>query len=156
MAPFSLYVRALLAYSINEHQEGFVRRIDLWLPPRSFTVQDDGRGMGLHREGYVSNLMGTLCQAQGPVQLHGVGLSIVAASSPSLIVESRRDSKLWTQSFAWGIADGPLRCEPAGPETGTRINVALPAEAADIDAADVIAQVEAWRKTYAGLVIAVH
>ena len=156
MSPFSLYARAFLAYCIHEHQEGFVRRIDVWLQPRSFTAQDDGRGMGLHREGYVTNLMGTLCGGPGAIQLHGIGLSIVAASSPSLAIEARRDGKLWRQSFAWGIADGPPRSEPAGPDTGTRITVALPAEAADIDAADVIAQVEVWRKMYAGLTIVVH
>ncbi|MBC7603563.1 MAG: DNA topoisomerase IV subunit B, partial [Ramlibacter sp.] len=101
MTPFSLYARAFIAYCVHEYQLGHVTRIDVWLTPRSFTVGDDGRGMGLHREGYVTNLMGTICGAHGEVQLHGVGLSIVAASSPSLEVESRRDRKLWKQSFAW-------------------------------------------------------
>lgn len=101
MIPRALLVRALLAYSVHEHQEGHARHVDLWLRPESFTVQDDGRGMGLDREGYVEGLMGLLVGRPGVVQLHGVGLSLIAASTPRLEVESRRAGSLWKQSFAW-------------------------------------------------------
>jgi DNA gyrase/topoisomerase IV subunit B len=156
MASFALFARALLAYSVHEHQEGHAHRIDVWLQPRSFTVQDDGRGMGLHREGYVADLMGLLCGARAELQLHGVGLSIVAASTPSLVVESRRDGKRWTQAFAWGIADAPPSSAPSGPETGTRVTVTVAPGSPDIDPAQVLAQIDLWRELYKGLTIAVH
>ncbi|MRD48269.1 hypothetical protein GHT07_13345 [Caenimonas koreensis DSM 17982] len=156
MSSFTLYARALLAYSIHEHQEGHVKRIDVWITPRSFTVQDDGRGMGLHRDGYVTNLMGTICDTHGPVQLHGVGLSIVAASTPLLQVESRRDGKLWKQSFAWGSAIGNPTSEPCDARAGTRITVAVPPDSQDINAADVIDQISVWRALYPSLAIEVN
>jgi DNA gyrase/topoisomerase IV subunit B len=156
MGSFALLARALLAYSVHEHQEGHARRIDVWLRPRSFTVQDDGRGMGLHREGYVADLMGLLCGARGALQLHGVGLSVIAASTPSLVVESRRGGKRWTQTFAWGIAGAPPSSEPSGPETGTCITMTVAPGSPDIDPAQVLAQVDVWRDLHKGLTIAVH
>ena len=90
MNPSSLFTDALLAYSVHEHQLGHVKRVDMWVHMRSFTIQDDGRGMGLDRPGYVESLMGLLAGRGGEVQLHGVGLAIIAAATPLLTVESRR------------------------------------------------------------------
>src|SRR6478609_7187530 len=103
----ALLVCAVTAYSVHEHQEGFVQGISIVLDGNGFTLEDDGRGIGLHRAGYVENLLGTLVGGPGPVQLHGVGLSVVAASLQSLAVQSRRGGQLWTQSFSRGVADGP-------------------------------------------------
>lgn len=58
MTLFTRLAKALLAYAVYEHQEGHARRIDLWPQPRSLIVQDDGRGMGLDRDGDVESLMG--------------------------------------------------------------------------------------------------
>jgi hypothetical protein len=77
----ALLVCALTAYSVHEHQEGFVREITISLNRDGFAVEDDGRGIGLDRDRYVDTLMGTPVGGPGPVQLHGVGLSVVASKA---------------------------------------------------------------------------
>jgi DNA gyrase subunit B len=152
----ALFACALLAYSIHEHQQGHGRRIDVWLRPESMTVQDDGRGIGLDREGYVEGLMGLLVGHPAAVQLHGVGLSLIAASTPRLEVESRRGGTLWRQSFAWGVAEGPPLRQPAGPQTGTRITFLGRASSPESELAEVAAQIDRWRRWNPELTIAVH
>ena len=152
----ALFARALLAYAVHEHQEGHARRIDVWLRSQSFTVQDDGRGMGLDREGYVEGLMGIVVGRSDVVQLHGVGLSLIAASTPRLEVESRRGGSLWKQSFAWGVADGPPLREPGGPETGTRITFVGPVSSPEAELAELAVHIARWQERNPGLTIAVH
>jgi DNA gyrase/topoisomerase IV subunit B len=157
MSPFTLFAQALLAYSVHEHQEGHAHRIDIRIQPRSIVVQDDGRGMGLHREGYVENLMGLFGARAGAVQLHGVGLSLVASSTPRLMVESRRGGRIWTQTFSWGLADAPpssTALDDGG--TGTRVTVEVAPGSPDIDAVEVMAQVDRWRKLHPGLTFVAH
>lgn len=156
MNPFALFTDALLAYSVHEHQLGHVKRIDLRVQPRAFTIQDDGRGMGLDRPGYVESLLGLLAGAAGEVQLHGIALAIIAAASPRLTVESRRGDHNWMQCFAWGIAEAPPTQGPAGPARGTRVTVELPADAAVLDVETVRAQAARWQAAHPGLAIEVH
>lgn len=156
MAPFTLFARALLAYSVHEFQEGHAGRIDVWIGPRAFTVQDNGRGMGLDRPGYVAQLMGLLVGGADTVQLHGVGLSLIATATPRLAIESRRGGRLWTQTFSWGVADATPRSSPAGPETGTRVTFDVPAGAPDIEVSEVLSCVDHWRKSKPGLAFVVH
>lgn len=151
----SLLVRALLAYSIHEHEAGAAKRIQLKLQRRSFTIEDDGRGMGLDRDGYVVGLLEQLTDHGREVVLHGIGLAMIAMSSPKLSIESRRHGSLSTQTYSWGIAQGPVKSQPAGPETGTRVAVTLASDAPEIERGEVLAQVEAWRATYPGLTIEV-
>jgi DNA gyrase/topoisomerase IV subunit B len=152
----TLIARALLAYSVYEHHEGHATRVDVWVRPESFTVQDDGRGMGLDREGYVEGLVGLLVGRPGTVQLHGVGLSLIGASTPRLSIESRRGGRLWKQSFAWGIADGLPLQEPCGPETGTRITFDRSAGSSAFDLVELSRQIDLWREAHPRLKIVVH
>jgi DNA gyrase/topoisomerase IV subunit B len=156
MAPFTLFARAVLAYSVHEHQEGHASRIDVWVHPETFTVQDDGRGMGLDRDGYVEGLMGQLVGRPGAVQLHGVGLSLIAASTPRLAIESCRGDSLWRQTFAWGIADGPPQRGPAGSAKGTRITLFVAPGSPGVDSADLLVQIDVWRASYPQLTITLH
>ena len=148
--------RALIAYSVHEHQEGHVRRIDVWIRPGSLIVQDDGRGMGLDRAGYVDGLMGSLACRTDIVQLHGIALSLVATSTPSLHIESRRNGSLWTQRFAWGVPEAAPHCVGPTSETGTRIEMNVAHGEAEIEASAVIAQVDHWRRAHPALVFAMH
>lgn len=149
----TVLVRALLAYSVHEHQDqaGAATRINLRLQPRSCCIEDDGRGIGLHRDGYVAGLLEQLAARRSEVALHGIGLAVIAMASPKMDIESRRNGQLFTQTFAWGVAQGPVRVEPWGGPTGTRITLRLSEEAAEIDFAQVIAQVEIWRAAHPGL-----
>ena len=151
----TLLVKAVLAYSVHEHQAGHARCIEVWLRPDSFTVQDDGRGVGLDRDGYVESLMGLLVGRSGDVQLHGVGLSLIAASTPRLEVESSRSGGLWRQSFAWGVANEPALREPVEPRTGTRITFIGPASS-DSEFVEVAGQINRWREWNPKLTIAMH
>jgi DNA gyrase subunit B len=51
--------------------------------------------------------------------LHGVGVSVVNALSSRLEVDIKRDGYRWTQSFTYGVPDGPLEQHEATDETGT-------------------------------------
>jgi DNA gyrase/topoisomerase IV subunit B len=151
----SLLVRALLAYSVHEHEVGTAKRVRLELRRRSFTVEDDGRGLGLDRDGYVVGMLEQLTGRGGEVVLHGIGLAIVAMSSQMLSIESRRGGLLSTQAYSLGIAQGPVQSRPAGSERGTRVIVTLSSDAPDIECDEVLAQVEAWRATHPNLRIEV-
>jgi DNA gyrase/topoisomerase IV subunit B len=150
------FVRALLAYSVHEHQVGSTTRISLVLDARSCTLEDDGRGMGLDRDGYVVGLVEQLAARSGEVALHGLGLAIIAVSSPTLTIEARRAGRVSTQTYSWGVASGPVRSEPADGATGTRVTFTLPNEAPVIDEEDVLAQVDVWRAAHPNLRIDVH
>lgn len=158
--PFSssaVLVRALLAYSVHEHQDpdGTATRVVVKLQPRCCSVEDDGRGMGLHRDGYVPGLLEQLAAGRSEVALHGIGLAIVAMSLPHLRIESRRGGLLLTQEFAWGAAQGPVRSTPWDGPTGTRVTFTLPDDAPAIAVDQVIAQVDIWRAAHPGLRIEV-
>lgn len=68
------FVRALLAYSVYEHQVGSATRVNLVLKARACRLEDDGRGMGLDRDGYVVGLLEQLAARSGEMALHGLGL----------------------------------------------------------------------------------
>ncbi len=156
MNPSALLVCALTAYSVHEHQEGFVQEITISLHRDGFALEDDGRGIGLHRPGYVDNLMGTLVGGPGSVQLHGVGLSVVAASLAHLAVQSRRGGQLWAQTFAWGTPEGPPTHEPVlDTKTGTLMVARLAPGASVVTASDLEPQLAVWCSRNPGLVIRV-
>ena len=151
--PSSLLVRALVAYSVYEHgnEGGTATRIKLELQPRLCVLEDNGRGMGLHRAGYAESLLEQLATRQGKVALHGLGLAIISMSSPSLTIESRRNGTVFKQEFAWGSARGAVQSEPWAGPTGTRITLQIAEDAPPIDFAQVLAQVDFWRSFHPGL-----
>jgi DNA gyrase/topoisomerase IV subunit B len=147
----SVLVRALIAYSVHEHQVGPATRVGVTLAPHSCTVEDVGRGMGLDRDGYVSGLLEQLTARKREVALHGLGLAILAMSSPLLTIESRRAGRLFTQTYSSGQADGPVRSEPTDEASGTRVAFRLSSEAPGIDEAEVLEQVQVWRAAHPNL-----
>ena len=111
--------------------------------------------MGLDRDGYASGLLEQLAGRGGEVAIHGIGLAIVAASSPMLTIESRRGGRLSRQDYSWGIAQGVAQIQPATFDTGTEVTVALPSDAPEIESGEVLAQVDAWRASHPELTIEV-
>lgn len=149
----SVLVRALLAYSVHEHQTGSAARLRIRLTPHSCTVEDDGRGIGLDRDGYVSGLVEQLAACRGEVALHGIGLAIVAMASPRLTIESRRAGRRYSQHYSWGVAEDSVSSEPTDEAPGTRLTLTLPLDVPPIESDEVLAQVQLWRATHPNLQI---
>jgi DNA gyrase/topoisomerase IV subunit B len=153
----SVLVRALLAYSVYEHkyEGGTATAVRLTVRPRTCTVEDNGRGIGLHREGYVTGLVEQLTVRRTEVALHGLGLALVAMSSPSMTIQSRRDGRKYSQHFEWGVAHGGVEVEPWDGSTGTHVMFTVADSAPAIDLSEVIAQAEFWCSAHPGLQIEV-
>ena len=156
MPQTDLLVRALLAYSVHEHQLGHARHIDMWVGPEQIALQDDGRGMGLARHGYVENLLGTLVGQSSEVQLHGIGLSLVAAVTPLLVVQSGRGGVYWRQSFEFGVAIEPPTRAASGPSAGTLITLSGLPPLSQAGIANLAAQSSVWQAASPGLAIVFH
>ncbi len=108
--------------SIDEAMAGHASSIEVTiLADGSIRTADDGRGVpvGRHKQTGKDALevVHTVLHAGGKFGgggykvsggLHGVGVSVVNALSESLIVESVRDGKVWTQSYVRGKPVGPV------------------------------------------------
>jgi DNA gyrase subunit B len=107
--------------SIDEAMAGHATSVEVTiLADGSIRNRDDGRGVpvGKHQTGKDAlEIVHTVLHAGGKFGgggykvsggLHGVGVSVVNALSESLTVESVRDGKVWTQSYARGKPTGPV------------------------------------------------
>ncbi len=120
--------------SIDEAMAGHAEYIEITLlPDGSIRNSDDGRGVpvGTQKQTGKSALevVHTVLHAGGKFGgggykvsggLHGVGVSVVNALSEWLTVESVRDGKVWTQSYARGIPTNKVQAiGRANGRTGT-------------------------------------
>ncbi len=121
-------VAEVLDNAMDEAVAGHATWIELSLgEDGAVTVRDNGRGIPieehpkfpgksalevilttLHSGGKFSN---KVYHTSGG--LHGVGLSVVNALSDRLTVEVARDRRLWSQRYARGVPDGPLKDDGA-------------------------------------------
>jgi DNA gyrase subunit B len=121
--------------SVDEALAGSCDRIVVTLlADGGVRVVDNGRGIptGIHpTEGIPAvTLVLTELHAGGKFGeggykvsggLHGVGSSVVNALSERLVVDVKNDGYRWTQSFTYGVPDGPLTRHEPTEETGTTI-----------------------------------
>ena len=132
-------IHEIVDNGVDEAMAGFATKIKIVLnKDKSVTVFDDGRGIpvDIHEKtgmSAVETVMTTLhaggkfggkgYQVSGG--LHGVGASVVNALSQWMIVEVRREGKIWNQTYTKGKADGPLESRPQTEEdlkgTGTTV-----------------------------------
>ncbi|MGH2466691.1 MAG: ATP-binding protein, partial [Candidatus Limnocylindrales bacterium] len=116
--------------SIDEAMAGHATRIEVRLEADgSMTNRDDGRGVpvGPHSTGKdAMEVAHTVLHAGSKFGgggykvsggLHGVGVSVVNALSAWMRVESERDGKVWSQTYARGKPTSPVHV--VGPSAGS-------------------------------------
>ncbi|MBI5122881.1 DNA gyrase subunit B [Candidatus Roizmanbacteria bacterium] len=109
--------------SIDEALAGFCRNIEIRIEDNSYlTVIDDGRGIPVDKVPKYNvsalELVMTKLHAGGKFNagaykisggLHGVGASVVNALSNHLIIEVKRDNKIYRQEYKKGISITPVK-----------------------------------------------
>src|SRR4026208_121778 len=127
----------VLDSAMGEAVSGHATRIEVdFEADRFLTVIDNGRGIPVDphpkfkKKSALEVIMTTL-HSGGKFNskvydtsggLHGVGVSVVNALSETLEVEVARGQKLYRQSYARGVPDGPLKnLGPVKNRRGTRV-----------------------------------
>jgi len=121
--------------SIDEAMAGYCSKIKIFIHiDNSVTVIDNGRGIpvDIHKEEKrpAAEVVLTTLHAGGKFDhlsyrvsggLHGVGVSVVNALSESLVLEVRRDGKIYQQSYSRGKVLGKLKMIGSSKKRGTKI-----------------------------------
>jgi DNA gyrase subunit B len=128
-------VTELVDNAIDEAQAGWCDLVSVTVhADDSVTVEDNGRGIpvGEHRvhKRETLEIILTDLHSGGKFDdnaykvsggLHGVGLSVVNALAETLLVEVKREGKVWQQHYARGVPEHPIREVGRSTKTGTRI-----------------------------------
>ncbi len=121
--------------SIDEALAGYCTRVDVTLhADKSITVEDNGRGIpvDIHKDTGLPGVTVamTMLHAGGKFGgggykfsggLHGIGVSAVNALSEWLVVEVRRDGKVYRQRFERGEVKSELEVVGKSKTTGTKV-----------------------------------
>ena len=159
MAPSSLkspdvaaqIVRALTLYSLAEAQAGHASAIRVRAAGASFSVTDDGRGHAIDRSvaglPYLKFIYTHLdypfaASEGGPVQLQGIGMSLVTALCSELSVTVCKPNGAMRLEYRDGLLFDEVRFErPVGP-TGNTVSGTVHAHLQCIDTD--VESIEQW------------
>ncbi|MDN3543165.1 MAG: ATP-binding protein [Roseateles asaccharophilus] len=140
-------VQTLVLYALGEHQLGHARRIVVNCSGTEFSVSDDGRGHSVSRtvEGapYLDFIYGHLAFPFGradspPVQLQGLGISLLNQLCESLDVTVRKSTQTLRLRFGRGTLLAHQLVDEQNLETGNclagEVLAGLAAQAMDVAA----------------------
>ncbi len=128
-------VTELVDNAIDEAQAGYCDTISVVVhADDSVTVEDNGRGIPVgphpvHKRETLEIILTDL-HSGGKFDdnaykvsggLHGVGLSVVNALAGALLVEVKREGKVWQQRYSKGVPVEPIREVGKSAKTGTKI-----------------------------------
>ena len=128
-------VTELVDNAIDEAQAGYCDHVQVTVhADNAVTVEDNGRGIPVgehpvHKRETLEIILTDL-HSGGKFDdnaykvsggLHGVGLSVVNALSGELLVEVKREGKVWQQHYARGFPVEPIREVGRTTKTGTKI-----------------------------------
>jgi DNA gyrase subunit B len=128
-------VTELVDNAIDEAQAGYCDHVVVTVhADNAVTVEDNGRGIpvGPHpvHQRETLEIILTDLHSGGKFDdnaykvsggLHGVGLSVVNALAETLLVEVKREGKVWQQKYARGVPEEPIHEVGKTAKTGTRI-----------------------------------
>lgn len=124
-------VRALALYSLTEFQLGHATTIRVSAEGASFSVHDDGRGHAIGRtvDGYpYLNFVYTHLDypfettQSSPIQLHGIGMSLVNTLCSELTVTARKRDATLRMKFRDGQLSREELLDVRSEETGNLIS----------------------------------
>lgn len=133
----AIAVRALVLYSLAEHQAGFATTIRIKSDSHFFSVADDGRGHAIHRsisrQNYLpfiyTHLQYPFAKANvgdaGAVQLQGIGMSLLNLLCSELSVVVRKREGTLHLAYAHGQLLREIRDEQLNESTGTSVSGAV-------------------------------
>lgn len=120
--------------SVDEALAGYCTHITVVVhPDESISVEDNGRGIPVdrHEKGKSAlEIVMTVLHAGGKFDggsykvsggLHGVGVSVVNALSSKLVVDVKRQGKIYRQTYARGAAIGDVQEIGESTTTGTKV-----------------------------------
>lgn len=124
-------VRTLVLYALAEHQGGGATTIAVEVDGPVFRVEDDGRGHAIGRtvgdRPYLPFIYEHLQLpfadgAAAPVQLHGLGLSLLNTLCESLELEVRKPQAVLRQRYRDGRRVDEVLTAEASAVTGNRLH----------------------------------
>ena len=148
-------VQTLVLYSLAEHQLGHARTIRVIARGHSFSIEDDGRGHAVHREiegsPYLNFIYAHLDypykdRKAKPVQLQGLGMSLLNRLCAELIVSVRKPEVTLQLRFQNGRLQSHERTDSVNRETGNTVAGTL-----DQDVAPTPANEEALKNWMLGV-----
>jgi DNA gyrase/topoisomerase IV subunit B len=132
--PTGIALRALLLYALAEFQSGNATTIRVTAEGTSFSVSDNGRGHALDRAIDGSSYLKFIYThfdypfepGQGaPVQLHGIGMSVVNALCSELALVVRKRDETLQLMFRDGKLLNSNRMRVASDETGISVSATV-------------------------------